>query len=235
MATKLQEYIDGTAQNARETLTRYPAHAALFQRINDAFQRLVEVLTSSPEAVVIFVPMAHADFLAAARLALGGELPASFGAARVCVEDALYGFLLHHDPALKEVWVGRHEDEASRKLVRRKLTYGAMIAALTRTDQAIATQADFAYQTSIDLGAHPNIMKLFVNLADEGATPVWRYINLQAADVSIAMRVVSMNAIAALNIFKLIWPITFSSADVNVIVTEVHDMLLALPSNLTAA
>ena len=206
MSFTLEEYIDGTRQNAHNTLNRYPEHAAVLRRINDAFDHVLGFLSSNPETAVIFAPMAHADFLAAMRLALGGELPASFGASRACVEAALYAFFLFRNPHLNKVWAARHKDEAARKRVRKDFTYVAMVKTLTTYLEKVGSQADFAYQTTIDLGAHPNIMKLFANLThDEAEDPEWQYINLQKADVTIAIRGVAMCAIAALNIFKLIW------------------------------
>jgi hypothetical protein len=230
MKHTLEAYIEGTSSNAIKTIEAHPEHAAMLQRISEAFEHVLNTLASNSEAVVIFVPMAHADFLAAARLALGGELPVSAVAARSCVENSLYAFYLHRNPQLREVWVGRNESDEARKQVRKYFTYAKMITTLTTYAQATGRQVDLAYQRSIDLGGHPNIMKVFVNLIEhKPANPEWLYVNLQEADVTVAIRNVAMGAMAALNTFKLIWPLTFSSTKGADIVNEIREMFIALP------
>lgn len=236
MSSTLEEYIAGTSQNARNTLKEHLEHAAVLGRINDAFGHVLGTLSKNPEMSVMFVGMAHADFLAAARLALGGELPASYAAARACVEDALYGFFLFRKPHLKAVWVAREDDEAAKRRIRAEFKYSAMIKTLSTYVANIGAQLDFAYQKTIDFGAHPNIMKVITNVAETTDVDLqWQYINVQPADVTMAIRMVAMSAIAALNTFRLIWPLTFSSTPGSDIVTEIHDMFLALPKTYEAA
>jgi len=230
MSASLEEYLDGTTGNARSTLQNHPKHVAVLRRINETFDHVLGYLTSNPDSVVIFTAMAHSDFLAATRLALSGELPASFAVSRACIEDALYAFFLFRNPQLKKVWAARHESEEAKKRVRKEFTVIRMKETLITYLEKVGKQIELVYETTIDMGAHPNVMKVFANLSEHpGKKPEWQYINLADVDVAIALRSVAMSGLAALNTFKLVWPLTFSSTSGSDLVQDIHELFLGLP------
>jgi len=231
MAISLEDYIAATASSAKSSLIKHPEHANVLRLANETFDHVLQFLAKSPEGIVVFAAMAHADLLAASRAALGGELPTSFMASRSCVEDALYAFYLHRKPELKEVWAQRHDSPDAKKRVRKAFVLKDMKDTLTTYISSVGEQASYAYETAIDMGAHPNVMKVFANLTVGGDTPEieWQYINVDAVDVSIALRVSAMSGMAALNIFKEIWPLTFGSTDASALLHQMHEAFIKLP------
>ncbi|MFZ2493513.1 MAG: hypothetical protein WA208_18700 [Thermoanaerobaculia bacterium] len=230
MTFSLEDYIDGTAANARRSLATYPDHVAVIRQIDEAFAVLLDHVTGRNDHATVFAAMSHADFLAATRLALGGELPASLAAARSCVEDALYGFFIHRHPELMKVWASRHESDEAKSAVRKNFKYAPMLEDLRKYLQKVGDQVDVAYQATIDLGAHPNVLKLFMNLkADPSGGYEWQYVNLDKLDVGMALRGVAFAALAALNTFKEVWPITFGSTAAGRTLQDIHAAFVALP------
>ena len=90
--------------------------------------------------------------------AVAGQVFETFASLRACLEHAGYATLMKHQPALAQVWMDRHQDEASLKAMKQAFTQGNVQDALTALDQKAATVYERLYQDCIDFGGHPNIL-----------------------------------------------------------------------------
>jgi hypothetical protein len=227
----LEQYVDGTAGNARQVLTRYRRFISVLRTLNLAYESLLSQLTGIGEGTILFAAMSHAAFLAGVKLATSGELPPAYMVFRGTLEDALYGFYLFHHPTLKPVWMARQESEAAKKKVRDEFPVGRMRKFLTEQNQAVGQQFGLVYETTIDFGAHPNALAFTSHLQPvPGSTDhVWQYINLVPVDQAMCLRVGAMAALNALNIFALLFPQQFATSGAGKLLMQAHNEFAAVP------
>ncbi|MBY4728685.1 MULTISPECIES: hypothetical protein [Burkholderia] len=152
---------------------------ATFSNNHDAFGRYIDIDLGFRQLISdglhhsklwfsgFFVTRAHSAFLAATSAACSGQVVEAYALNRVVLEHALYGFFLARKPDLREVWLKRHDDEASLREVKRTFKITDMIDELAIIDANEAKVADALYQRTIDHGAHPNERALMQGLADE--------------------------------------------------------------------
>lgn len=102
-------------------------------------------------------------------MALSGHCAAVFLLLRTALESAAYGGLIARNPALREVWAGRHRGDAEKKACRKSFTFEKAISPLEDRAPDIHALAVFGYEGAIDYGAHPNINGVFghVSLNDQ--------------------------------------------------------------------
>jgi hypothetical protein len=175
--------------------------------------------------------MSHAAFLAGVQLASSGQLPSSCMVFRGCLENGLYGFYLFHHPELKSVWMARHDSPDAKKKVRDEFTIGKLKKFLVASNQAVGKQFELVYDTTIDFGAHPNMLAFTSHLIPlEGTTDqMWQYINLQPVDLLFALRLAAMSGLNALNIFALLFTNAFRESSGASLLSQSHDLLQQLP------
>jgi hypothetical protein len=159
MAT-LEEYFNGTHGNSLEALKSLPNYATLLRTVDRAFVKGLEHLGGTREGTVLFAAMSHATFLAAVQAAASGQLPPAYMIMRGCVENAIYGHFLFHHRELKSVWSSRNASPEAKKRVRQEFTIGRMKTFLAEKDVHLAEQFGIIYDSTIDLGAHPNLWEL---------------------------------------------------------------------------
>jgi hypothetical protein len=230
--SRFAEYVDGVHGNSKNVLVRFKPHLVLLTTIESAYTDVLPTLSGGGEGTAIFVAMSHAAFLAGVQLATGGQLPPSFMVYRGALENALYGFYLFSHPELKTVWMARHDSETAKKKVRDEFPIGRMKRFLQEKSAAIGDQFSLVYDTTIDLGAHPNALAFTSHLTPvPGSTDhIWQYINLSPVDVAFALRVGAMAGLNALNIFNLMFPEQFASSGAGALLFNSHDQLIKLPA-----
>jgi len=230
----LEEYVDGTHNNARESLTRFVPFVTVLRTLNAAYDALLPAFTSTGftgEGTVAFAAMSHAAFLSAVRLAASGELLPSYFVFRGCLEDALYGFYLLQRPALKSIWMARQDSDDAKKKIRATFTIGAMRKLLQEKNSSVGDQFNLVYETLIDFGAHPNTLAFTSHLAPipDSTDQMWQYINLTTLDQAMAFRLGAMTGLNALNILALMFPEQFAGSDAGVLLLRAHHEFNAVP------
>lgn len=233
--TSFEEYVAGTTSNAHGALSRYRPFITVLRTLNSTYELLLSQLTGIGEGTIIFAAMSHAAFLAAVKLATSGELPPSYMVFRGTLEDALYGFYLFHHPELKAIWIARHESEAAKKRVRDEFPIARMRKFLVGQNEAIGSQFGLVYETTIDLGAHPNALALTSHLmpVPDSTDHIWQYINLRPEDQAMCLRVGAMAALNALNIFALLFREQFVASGAGNLKVAAHNQFAALPDAAT--
>jgi len=229
--SELTQYADGTHANSRITLERYGEYVRVLHTIDEAFRVMLPALRGMREGTALFMAMSHAAFLAAVRLAASGELPPAYMVFRGTLEDALYGFYLFHHPALKPVWMARHDSDAAKKKVRDEFRVGKMKKFLTDMQPAVGDQFGVVYDATIDFGAHPNALVFTSHLAPiEGSTDqMWQYIDLSPVDQGMALRLGAMAGLNSLNVFRLIFTDQFDSSGGTVLLLRAHQEMELIP------
>jgi len=226
-----EDYIDGVRGNSRSTLQEHDQAVSVLRTLDSAYAEILPRLTGTREGTAIFAVMSHAAFLAGVELVTSGQIPSSCMVFRGCLENALYGFYLFHHPELKQVWMGRHDSAGAKKRVREEFPVGRMEKFLLEESEAIGTQFELVYDTTIDFGAHPNMLAFTSHLMPiEGSTDqVWQYINLQPVDLLFALRVAAMAGVNALNIFALMFTKAFAESACASLLSQAHVEFQQLP------
>jgi len=227
----LEEYIIGTYGNSRDVLTRFIPHITALRTVSAAYDQLLPELSGTGEGASVFAAMSHACFLAGVKLVTAGALPPGNMVIRGALENSLYGFYLFHHGELKQVWMNRHDSPAAKQRVRDEFPIGRMLRFLKEQNEAIGSQFDLVYNTTIDLGAHPNAMALTAHLVPipDSTDYDWQYINLSPTDLAMGLRIAAMGGLNALNIFSLIFPEQMRNTGAGVLLVRAHDELEQLP------
>jgi len=231
----IEEYFDGVHRNSHIALQTHVEHADLLRTINRIFELILPALGIAGENSAIFAAMSHAAFLSAVQLATSGQLPPSFMVARGCVENAIYGFFLFHNPDLKKVWISRENDEESKATVRKEFTISRMKALLKEKERSVGEQFELIYNATIDFGAHPNALAFISHLmpvSDSSGDQLWLYVDTNGLDQRFALRLVAMAGMNALNILAAAFPEHFQTTGAFIELYHAHETFAALPEDL---
>lgn len=97
----------------------------------------------------------------ALRLAFSGHEAAIFPQLRTALESVCYAFLITVDHELESIWLARHKNIDTHKLCRKEFTDAVKktankLKSLNFIDEETYNAIYSGYQSTIDLGAHPN-------------------------------------------------------------------------------
>ena len=165
---ELTKFIDQANCNVVATYDKDENEYPVVSSIDEIFLTIVRALLN-PQAIVeaIILMRSHAAYRAAAWLAMAGMNPEVFVQARSCLEYSLYALHMNQNPGLDEVWLRRHDNEATLKKSKNEFRFGQVIDDLEAEDPQNAEVARILYERSIDFGAHPNERSITANLLME--------------------------------------------------------------------
>jgi hypothetical protein len=159
--TDAQHNVAATFANLRP---QYDALAA----IDRAFCDIIDNLNQSPEFVACFFLIhTHSTFRGAARMCLSGQVAETYTVLRSCLESALYGLYIAGDTNRQEIWLRRHDDDASRQRVRNEFTIRNVLDHLESIDAKTHGIAQSLYDRTIDYGGHPNERAVNIQIKTE--------------------------------------------------------------------
>ena len=125
----LSEFIEDARINTLGTPIHHRRAYDLLNDINGTFENMVDHLDYSSETFSVFSAFrAHASYLGAVRLSISAQVCEAYMVLRGCLENALYGLYFFKNPLSRQVWLNRHNDAASKNLVRREFTIGNLLA-----------------------------------------------------------------------------------------------------------
>ena len=209
---RLSDFIDRARQNAFATYANLRDSWALLEKVNEAFWNFNEnLLNLSPDNafVAFFSLKAHSSYLGAIRLSTSGQLPECYMVLRGCLESSLYGFYLHKNPESGATWLKRHEDETSKRKVRREFRLDQMLALLASSDASTGEIASDLYEFTIDYGAHPNERALTSNLliteTDTARRFELQYLSGHSPELDLCLKTNAQVGVCSLLIFRLIY------------------------------
>jgi hypothetical protein len=187
-----------------------PEEAKRLNAVHLLFKTAGENLTNSPDWFAgFFLLKSHSHYLAATRLAMSFQIPETYMVLRGCLESVLYGFYLHKHPASRVVWLSRHNDEASKKQVRREFQIGTMLDLVSGIDASLGNALEQLYDQTIDYGAHPNERALSVQLqrkdGDDFVQFNYHYLGENPLALQLAIKTCLRVGIGCLKLFRLVY------------------------------
>ncbi len=156
-ADPLGNFVEDARRNCITTFTNLRRQYDALAEIDRICRVMIDNLNQSPELVCGFLLIrTHSSFLGAARLCLSGQLAEAYMVLRGCLENALYGLYVAGNTSRQEIWLRRHEDEASRRRMQKEFTIRNVMNHLQSVDPTSQHVAQTLYDRTIDYGAHPN-------------------------------------------------------------------------------
>ena len=153
----LSDFLEGNYRNTIASFANLRSDWDRLVEVNNVYQKVRENLNQCEEFIsTFFFFRAHSSFLATTRLALAGQVSEAYMVMRGCLESALYAVYVAGDTSRQEMWLRRHDDEASQRCVRSCFTIAKLMSHVKQRDRTIAQIAKRLYDHTIDYGAHPN-------------------------------------------------------------------------------
>ncbi len=133
-------------------------------RLNAAFDNIPSVAIAGRALPPLLLSQAHSAFLGAVRMSLAGQVHVAYMALRGCIESALCAFIMKQQPSSQEAWVNR---KTNRSLCR-NIFANQILPLLKEIDPPLGQVVEEIYETTIDRGAHPNVLSLGSHLDFDG-------------------------------------------------------------------
>ena len=156
-ADSLTGFIDTAHRNRFATFANKKDWSKRLIDLDGCFMRVAkEWLNPGNPLTPLFFLRCHSAYRAACEHAMAGQVTDTFPQIRACLEYAGYALHIHKNPRLGEIWLRRHEDEATKKAVREKFLVLNVRATIEKANRHAAKVFDELYERAIDFGAHPN-------------------------------------------------------------------------------
>lgn len=213
---RLTNFFDATDANIRATFVHKKLWANKLIGINDVFHDgMVKTGDERNVFLSLLMSRSHSAFLAACHLGFGAQCADTYALSRSCLENALTCHSLAVKPDLLKVWFGRHNGVKELKQCREEFGYARLLKCLVSVDANLGHVTDLLYQTSIDMGAHPNERSVTANLAvfQDGDDSVYRIKSLHSDGLAleVSLKTISSAGISALRIFERVFSEHFST------------------------
>jgi hypothetical protein len=156
-----------------------------------------------------FLFRAHSAYLAGTRLALSGQVPEAYMVLRGVLESALYGFYVARNSSVRETWLRRNEDKATKKRMRQDFKIANIFQILELEDQKLRKIAGDLYERTIDYGGHPNqqaFLSVMKQQSDESKITFQSAYMIGNEDaLHLCLKSCAQIGICALSIFRLVF------------------------------
>jgi hypothetical protein len=153
----LSAFIDQAFRNTLATFVHKRSETELLIEIDESFMKIGSNLLNPSDVIgALLLLRSHSAFRAACRLAMSGQISDALPSMRACLEYALYALHINSNPPQGELWIRRHDDDASLRAVRREFTYSNVIKTLRLRNAALCSTIEVLYERTIDFGGHPN-------------------------------------------------------------------------------
>ena len=110
---------------------------------------------------LLFLAQARSGYRAACQLAISGQIIGSYPILRMCLECSLYALHINQDESALDIWLKRHESDASKKAMKKKFLMEKLQSTLKHIDSELSKNIQTLYELCIDLGGHPNPTGMF--------------------------------------------------------------------------
>ncbi|HBA39304.1 MAG TPA: hypothetical protein DCZ05_06070 [Deltaproteobacteria bacterium] len=193
---------------------------ALLQRLHAAFRGVEETVEKDNREELLLTRFlmvrAHSSLLAAIRLAMSGQLFESYAPLRSSIEQTWYALHIAKDrqpPERSEIWLCRNDNEASKAKCKSEFSVKNVRSTHKSLDSVTAKQLHQLYETTIDLGAHPNPRGVLTAMTKSGTDKEINYrvgiLFLEPIPLLTTLRMAADVAVTVLKVFQLIFPERF--------------------------
>lgn len=206
----LSKFIQDTIDNTYATFHNIKPLYNRLKDIHTVFCKIVDNINNTPDWFpIFFLVRSHSAFLGAVRLALSGQVPEAYMVLRGCLENAFYGFYVLRKPESKETWLRRHDDEKSKKKVRKEFKISNLLDLLENEDDRLRDIASNLYERTIDYGGHPNeraLLSVTTKIVDEHKTTFQSaYLIGNEPALELCLKSCSQIGVCSLSIFQMIY------------------------------
>jgi len=207
---ELSRFLVYAQNNTLSTFNNFKGSYLHLNDINNIAHGFREALANTPKwFVAFFFLRAHASFLSGVRMAMSGQVPDTFLAARSCLEAALYGYFLDQQPEHQETWLKRHDDVEAKRKCRRTFQMKEMQDVLNENEPELGRVFTILYDDSIDMGAHPNERGILLSADfDRRGDEIdieFEFLSTDRTKLELAMRFVAQAGVCSLKIFRLLY------------------------------
>jgi len=215
---RLTDFFDTASANMRATFVHKKFWVNKLIGINDVFNDAdFKSVGNDNLLLAILMSRSNSAFRAACHLGFATYCADSYALSRSCLENALMANFLMLNPDLCKLWVSRHDSADERKKCRDVFGYTHLLKCLQDIDVDLGKITDFLYQSTIDMGAHPNERSVTANLEifreDDEIVYRIKSLNADGLALEISLKTITSVGIAALRIFEKVFPEHFSKLD----------------------
>ena len=174
--------------------------------IDRCFQTVAEHLTDIDDHELVpalMVIRSHAAYRAACEHAMAGQVAETFPMIRVCLEYAGYGLHVDRNPRLAETFLKREDSQDARKAVRQNFHINQIRQTIENANQDVGRVFHLLYESSIDLGAHPNELSLLGSLRLDASRSVSnKYLHDDGPALDLALKSSAQTGVCALDVLR---------------------------------
>lgn len=216
---ELTKFIDMANHNNIATLSNYPIYRRKYIEIHNIFKEGSELLKNTESLLsALLMLKTHCSFLGAVNLVTSGQISEAYMILRGCLESSLYAYFIFKDPSKKETWLTRHDNENTRKQMRKEFSYKNIFPILEAEDGVLSKNFNILYERTIDYGAHPNPKSLLTNMDEvkEGREIIYKlkYLQGNSDSLKLCLKVSAQAGVIVLEIINKIFSERFKIAGI---------------------
>lgn len=153
---KLTSFLDSMRGNQFATFANKKIVADLIS-IDQCFRDFLEnAINLRPWMPANFMLRSHSSYLAACSSVMAGDVYNSTAPLRNSLESAAYGLYIGDNATRAEIWLSRHENDASLRRAKSEFTIAHMKTEISARAPTLRDKFDRLYELCIDFGGHPN-------------------------------------------------------------------------------
>jgi hypothetical protein len=205
----LAEYLAAAWRNTVASRTSQRDHYLALVEVDELFRELIIAASDGDEQLAAtMLVRTHGSFLAAASLALGGQVAEAYAMAQNALRSALRGLFLADNDERQKVWLNRHDNDQTADQMRELFAHDAMLQQLRDADAATAGIYERLHQRTIDRSMHSSIHgRPFKDSGGEveGADFIDAYLVTGDEVQRMALRTLAQVGICTLSIFYYVY------------------------------
>jgi hypothetical protein len=206
----ITEYIESARSNIIATSKNNIYWFQKLERIDSLFRKAIDNLFNSPSILSsFFLLRSHAGYIAAFQMSCAGQISESYAIMRNVIESSLYGYYVYKNEDAPLTWLNRNDDAAAKRKTRSMFSYTNVLSTLRDKDSKLSEILNSLYETTIDLGGHPNPYSILTNLTMENIkeTVAFKlyYLNAGGIQQELSMKTLGQVGVTSLYVHKNIW------------------------------
>lgn len=171
----LSEFFSDAEENVRAIAAHHPEVYSLLNNVHAYLADIQKAIPGSAGTLPnVLLVRAHSAYLAACRLALGGQELESRCLSRLCLETAWYALHIGADPApptRARAWEDRDTSLEARSRCRNEFSIRSVRETHRSLDEPRERLMGLHYDQLIDFGAHPNAAGTFATISETREEP----------------------------------------------------------------
>lgn len=165
----ISRYLAASERNTRITFEHQTRLWRVLAILEDLFDKLSTNLDGTNyEANMLFVCRAYSTYIATIRLLVATQSIEVYPLLRSTLEYSIYALYFRDHLAELNILLKRHEGKKQREKAQKVARPGQMLKYITTIDKRAGQEARRLYETTIDLGAHPNPASIMAGYVLEG-------------------------------------------------------------------